>query len=368
MAKKTKLLFAAVDIGWRIEHYSVFLKKSLGENINISSFVKHKVSKQQYQTKYTYEFQFIKYPAIVQWIIAICFFIYSLGKFNTFYFFSGETILTRKLRRFEFFIYRLLDKKVIMHFVGSDIRNPNYIYWKAENIEAYLKGQVETKSLSTAWQEKLIEDSIECASAILVSTPDLLDIIPKAIYYPVLIDLEKFESDLKNNIGKVGQTFKTQKVKILHAPSNPEIKGSTEIIRVMSELANERQDFEFLYTKDLKRNTGSNYTVSRYELFQLYQEADIVIDQMIIGWYGLQSIEALLSNCRVVCFIDEHLKQYLTKDCPIVNSSLLDLKLTLSHLIDEVISEELDFDFQKKWVKNNHTIDENPIPIKLMDS
>jgi hypothetical protein len=144
----------------------------------------------------------------------------------------------------------------------------------------------------------------------------------------------------------------------LHAPSNPAVKGSAEILEVMNELSKVSDDFEFIYSKDLNRETGSSYTVSRYELFQLYLEADIVIDQIIIGWYGLQSIEALSSNCKVICFIEDNLKQYLIDDCPIVDSTIFTLKSTLISLIGEIKAGNVDFKSQKEWVVKNHTIEE----------
>ena len=218
--KKHTILFAAVDIGWRIEQYKSFLEQIFGDHVYIKSFVKHKVSTQQYQTNYDYEFQFVKYPKIIQWLIAFVFFFYALFKFNTFYFFSGETILTRKLRRLEFKIYRFFNKKVIMHFVGSDIRDPNYLYWKANHIHDFLSGKI-NRSLSTNWQLELINDSKDFANHILVSTPDLLEIIPQATYYPVVINIEEFNKELKDASLKVqNKFFKSNKIKILHAPSN----------------------------------------------------------------------------------------------------------------------------------------------------
>lgn len=357
--KKHKILFAAVDIGWRIAQYKNFLNQKFKDNVHIKSFVKHKVSKQQYQTNYDFEFQFIKYPKIIQWLIAFAFFFYALTRFNTFYFFSGETILTRKLRRFEFSIYRFFNKKIIMHFVGSDIRDPNYLFWKADNINDYLAGK-KPSILSTKWQKKLIIDSNNFAKHIIVSTPDLLQIIPQANYFPVVINIEQFMNELKVvSSQSKSKIFKSNKIKILHAPSNSKVKGSRLIDSIMEKLLQNNDKIEYLNTLDLQRNTGSVYSVSRYELFQLYTEADIVIDQMVIGWYGLQSIEALLAKCFVICYVEDKLKKYLFHDCPIIISDISKLENHLLDTINKVMNNQSDFTKQIEWVKKYHTIKNN---------
>jgi len=58
MEMKKRLLFAAVDIGWRIEHYTRFLTEKFDGNLQIESFVKFKLPITQKKASYTYEFKF----------------------------------------------------------------------------------------------------------------------------------------------------------------------------------------------------------------------------------------------------------------------------------------------------------------------
>lgn len=353
-----KILFASVDIGWRISNYTCFLKKKSGSKSLIKSFVKRGVPKEQYYTSYDYHFKFHTYPSFIRWGISFLFFLYALLRFNTFYFLSGENILTRKTRKFEFFIYKLLGKKIIMHFVGSDIRDTNYLFWKENHIIQFLNGNAHRK-LTADWQDLLIADSKQFADKILVSTPDLLKIIPEATYYPVMIDVDQFRDELEKHKNQKKTFFKTNKIKILHAPSNVKTKGSLIIDAIVKKLAEEDDRIEFIYTKDLNRETGLVYTVSRYELFQLYQEADIVIDQLIIGWYGLQSVEALLAKCQVLCYIEEGLKKYLYENCPIVPTDAIHLEKDLRKVIQNAINGHLDFNSQQEWVEKYHSLKNN---------
>ena len=352
--KKRKILFAAVDIGWRIEHYCKFIQERFPNELDAYSFVKYYLPKKHYDTNYTYMYNFQEKSTFYGWFVSFYFFIVSLFKYDIYHFFSGETLLTRKLRRFEFFIYKLLGKKIILHFVGTDIRCIDYVLWKEKNIHQYLKGNI-SHDTSLPWQKKLIKDARKYADSILVSTPDLLDIIPEARYYPVVLDIEKFKLDLNN----VKPNIKNpNKIVILHAPSNIDMKGTSIIHKVLKEIEKESNgSVELKLMADEDEKYDRIYTVSRYDLFNLYIEADIVVDQLIIGWYGLQAVEALLSNNKVISYIDNRYKKYLYANCPIYSADANTLKSVVYQCIED-IKNGIDNE-NLEWVNHYHTIEKN---------
>lgn len=355
MPKKKEILFAAVDIGWRIEYYTKFIKSRFNQQLASSSFVKYYVPKEHYNTNYTFMYNLHEKNAIVGWLLSFSIFCRSLFRYDIFHFFSGETLLTRKLRKYEFFIYRLFRKKVTMHFVGSDIRSPKYIDWKTKNIHAHLDGIAEAEKVEP-WQKKLIQETNKYADNILVSTPDLLSLVPTARYYPVMLDMKKFIKD----INEVSYPEKNDRqIVILHAPSNERLKGSEFIYPVLEKIKKESPHDIVIRTP--KRSSSSNltYSVSRYELFKLYKEADIVIDQLIIGWYGLQAIEALVCENQVISFIEPELEKYLFPNCPIQIANVNTLENVITNCIEKQLKKELDFTQHMEWVKKYHTIEEN---------
>ena len=288
--KKKRILFAAIDIGYRIEHYTKFIDKYLSDKLVAESFSKYVLPESHYKTKYTYSCPIDKTHPLILYLYSFSFFLFSLFRYDIFHFISGETILTRKLRSFELKIYKLLGKRVVMHFVGSDIRSEEYLYWKERNIKQYLNGTADFP-ISEPWQDKLIFDAEKYADCILVSTPDLKSIIPKSIYYPVLLDLEIFFKEISSL--KPNQKQKDEIV-ILHSPSNTLLKGTIYIHEILKKVAkNSKYKIRLVLPGEKLIGTDKKYSVTRYQLFKLYQEADIVIDQLIIGWYGLQSVEAL---------------------------------------------------------------------------
>ncbi len=85
--------------------------------------------------------------------------------------------------------------------------------------------------------------------------------------------------------------------KVLHAPSDDRIKGSPQIEAALSELARE---FDFEYVAVRK--------VPHAEALQLYRGADLVIDQVLAGWYGGFAVELMAMGKPVACYLrDEDL-------------------------------------------------------------
>ena len=353
---KKRLLFGAVDIGWRIELYSKWIEQHLGDQVEVESFVKHKVSYTQYPTSYTYELQYSDHPSPVQWTHALLFFLLALWRFDIFHFLSGETILTRKAGRIELRLYRLFGKRVVMHFVGTDIRNPEYVVWKDRHLRG-IADVADEPPRSAPWQERLVKDSIDFAHHILVSTPDLLTIVPSARFLPVVLDLEKFDAECADSVAALTLPEAAGDVTILHAPSNVAMKGTALLEPAAKALRAEDAGVNVILTPELELETGSRYSVSRPMLFALYDQADIVVDQLTIGWYGLQSVEALMRGCAVICGIDEGLRDLLPDGCPILVTDADELPATLRQAVDQVRSGGVDTASQASWVRENHTMD-----------
>jgi hypothetical protein len=357
--QEKKILFAAVDIGYRIELYSQFIRKHLPGVLKAESLSIYILPSDHYKTSYTYEYHFQNRSVLYRWYRSLLNFCTCLFRYDIFHFISGETLLPRKLRRLELWTYKLFGKRVVMQFVGADIRSPEYITWKDKHMAAYLDGKTDFPK-TKPWQNKLIRDAVKYADYILVSTPDLLELIPKAHYFPVVIDLEKFERELQAH--PPANNPATPAVTILHCPSNVQVKGTEYIHDILKRVALNFPDTVHLILPAEQRKKGAtNYASTRYDLFKLYQEADIIIDQMIIGWYGLQSIEGLIAGKEVVCYIDSKLDKYLYPDTPIRSADINTLEKTITDLIQLRLTQKTNPSAgdHQAWVKTHYTIEQN---------
>ena len=352
-SKKRNLLFCALDIGGRIEHYTAFIKKKY-DNVVVESFVKVKLPNKQYDAEYDYHFNYHNKKKLSQWIISAGFFVFTLFKYDIIYIISGENILTRKLINFEIWCYKVLKKKIVFHFVGGDIRSSDYLTWVNDSL---IKAPVNIMpEIQQAYQIKLCELAQKYATFIIVSTPDLIEFFTKKVYYiPVFINHEKFKSyRFKKKL------IASNSVKILHAPSNARIKGSLFIESKIKLIKLKHPKLEAIITTDKKHaeNIHPPYSISKSKLISLMESSNIVVDQVVIGWYGLQSIEALITGNKVIVWIPKELTKYIQKDCPIDHyQNRLNIEETISRIVQEKNKNQQPL--INDWVKKNHTIENN---------
>jgi glycosyltransferase involved in cell wall biosynthesis len=82
-------------------------------------------------------------------------------------------------------------------------------------------------------------------------------------------------------------------LKILHAPNHKMMKGSSFVFAAIDKLKAEGYDIELIF----KQNVPNN------EFLSIISEADIVVDQLILGWYAMFAMEAMSFGKPVICYL-----------------------------------------------------------------
>lgn len=85
-----------------------------------------------------------------------------------------------------------------------------------------------------------------------------------------------------------------QPLKIVHAPTNRAAKGSDQIIAALEKA---KQKYGDAIELQLVEN------IPHSEALRLYTSADIIIDQILIGWYGGFAVEAMKMGKPVMAFV-----------------------------------------------------------------
>ncbi len=157
----------------------------------------------------------------------------------------------------------------------------------------------------------LIEKVLPLCDHVFFLNPELGHYVPNGAFLPYAnVDVEKIE---------YAPTQHRKTPVILHAPSDPLVKGTAEITEAIRSL---QSKFSF----DFKLVQG----IPHSEAMQLYQEADLVIDQTLAGWYGGFAVELMAMGKPVMCYIRESDLKFVPKemvaDMPILNISLENLK------------------------------------------
>jgi glycosyltransferase involved in cell wall biosynthesis len=100
--------------------------------------------------------------------------------------------------------------------------------------------------------------------------------------------------------------------RIIHAPTDSAIKGTPAILQAIAALRSKYQ-FEFILIQNMTHE----------QALRAYQSADVVIDQVLAGWYGGFAVEVMAMGKPVMCYLRERDFQFvpaeMIADMPIIN-------------------------------------------------
>lgn len=210
---------------------------------------------------------------------------------------TGRTILgTRYGRDFveDAAVLRGRGVRTGLVFHGSEIRNPAAHAAREEFSPFTDPHEDETARLQTQFdvlQPKVTEFMENEHGPVFVSTPDLLADVPGATWLPVVVDVDAWSAE--------PTAFDTERPVVLHAPSRSSLKGS----RFVDEVC-ERLDAEGLIT--YRRLEGVPYE----QMPAHVKQADIVIDQLLLGAYGVAAVEAMAAGRIVVGHVHDDVRAH----------------------------------------------------------
>ncbi len=137
------------------------------------------------------------------------------------------------------------------------------------------------------------------------------------------------------------------RITVLHVPTDPIAKGTPEITRVFKRLAQKYPEHSFQILPKMPRE----------KLLPEIAKADIIVDQIIVGWYGGQAVEAMAKGKIVMAFLNPTYLQLVSfgQKIPIWNTNAWSFSHDLETLIKvfPLIKDE----WQKKsleFVKKYH--------------
>ena len=209
-----------------------------------------------------------------------------------------------------------------MTFVGADIRMPeielalNPFYKYAYNDEGY-----ERKHESNNDANEIVRCLAKLDYGIIVW--DTETFIDRKITSKVGIVPHASVNKLQNN--SIKNLSAEKKVIIIHSPTASIAKGTQFVLKAIEKLKEKNIPFEFRLLKNLPNE----------EYQQLLMEADIYIDQLIWGAYGVAAQQALEMGKVVVAYITPaRLKLFQEiNNLPVQNATIDNLAEVLEILI-----------------------------------
>ena len=205
-----------------------------------------------------------------------------LPRTDVFHFYFGLTLVPRSL---QFPILHASRKKSVLHYLGSDIRGRS-----REELAYGRKADIQ-----------------------VVGSYDAIRWVPEAEVLLPGIDVRGIEPS---------PSGERRRPVILHAPSSRSRKGTEHVLAACEGL-----DAELRLVEGLHHD----------EAFERYRDADIVVDQLNSGWYGMLAIECMALGKPVVGFLHEEAAERTAAafgvEVPIVRATKDELRSRLEELV-----------------------------------
>lgn len=172
----------------------------------------------------------------------------------------------------------------------------------------------------------------EMVDVCFVQDPELLQFMPSAQVLPRGLELAEWEP--------VGVAPSAEPL-VVHAPSQPEVKGSRYIVAALEELRHEGLRFRFELLEGVPHAQAKAW----------YRKADIIVDQILIGATGVLTLEAWALGKPCVTYLRRDLFEpfYRTSELPVANATPATIKHTLRELIG-------DFEWRRELARNGRRL------------
>lgn len=220
-------------------------------------------------------------------------------------------------------ILKIMGKKIILTCRGADVRDgldflPKELFSKTfpSNWASYYRRELRRKSWWKRFNQKLrIKIFDFFADEVILTGPFLISSVPrfdKIISYARIVPHELPKKSSKKMI-------------ILHVPSEPMVKGTEIIAKNFRSLQKKYKKIDFKILEPMVRD----------KLLEEMAQADIIVDQLMVGWYGGQAVEAMAMGKIVVAFLNPPYFQFMpnVKDIPIWNTNPWSFGQDLENLI-----------------------------------
>jgi hypothetical protein len=225
-------------------------------------------------------------------------------------------------------ILKAAGKKIFVTWQGDDARQGDR---SREMFEICIAREVDSSYYpprSDEWKRRAIARFARHADGQLALNPDLLHVLPVgALFLPYA------SFDPASVIAHPPTSEARSPLRILHAPSHRNAKGTCHVLAAVERLRQSGVAFDFELVESLPRQ----------DAIRRYAEADVVIDQLLAGWYGGLAVEAMALGKVVVAYLRAGDLMGVPADLlaalPVVHATPSTIEIVLRDLIQAPRSE-----------------------------
>lgn len=244
----------------------------------------------------------------------------ALDSFDAYHFHYGGSLVPRQRGSvpalWDLPLYRNAGKRVVFTFHGSDVRIGS----------VYAAGNRWWTLPADPARDDAIRKRLELcrtyADRLFVTSPIDRVWVPEAYLHPRVV--------LTSEIRYAGPTVRAHP-RVVHAPSNRAVKGTEYLLAAVESLRSDGIDIDLTLLENLPHQ----------QLLEEIAGADIVIDNLILGDYGVIGLEAMAMGKTVVCRLADEVRDEMGS-VPVVPADPKRVARVLKEVVsDRALREEL---------------------------
>lgn len=246
-------------------------------------------------------------------------FLFAVGNYQVFHFYFGVTLLPFGV---DLPLLRLLRKRVVMTYAGSDVRLYSVDAARHHSPGLLLEAGY-TPDAERRRRRRLFWQSLWCHYA---TAPRNLFAFANTAYPSARISrcwVNNIDIALPDHAVPF-QSGVGRRLCVVHAPTSQRVKGTRYIEQAVSRLRQKGYDFEYRRIEALPHA----------EAQRLLRGADIVIDQLVVGGIGNLALEAMALGKTLLTYVYEPIMAELD-DPPLVNVRHETLEDELRQVLDD---------------------------------
>ncbi len=249
-----------------------------------------------------------------QWLLRLRLLLRYLNS-DIFVFYGGESFLARNL---DLILLKLFRKKILFYYLGNDVQGyaESVRKYKYTNMRFFIKDAEQGRAYDAMISRRLAFHR-KYADKQMVCAPYLSEFVRGALLLPLVINAQDFSLSPAPDDGFV---------KIMHAPTDRGAKGTMYFEAAVDKLIAAGYPVKKILAQGL----------THQEIKKAYKACDIFVDQLLAGWYGTASIEAMAMGKPVVCFLREDYREFCDyfDEIPIINANPDDVYERLAELVE----------------------------------
>jgi hypothetical protein len=228
-------------------------------------------------------------------------------------------------------LLKRLGKALFVTYQGDDARQGSYLrsHFRVSPI-----GEVDSTYYTPESDERKRKEIAifqRYADGIYALNPDLLHVLPARARFLPYSHIDPREWHPEPPSGSAARPL------VIHAPTHRDIKGTRFVMDAVSRLKAEGVQFDFTLVEGMPVE----------EARRIYARADLLVDQLLVGWYGGLSVECMALGKPAICYLREEDLRYveagMREQLPIIRAEpatiyqvLKDFLTTRQHQLTEI--------------------------------